>query len=213
MNQIPQRNYDYLFKIVIAGERRVGKSSLLDQFVNGKFSDNFISRMGIEFMISTLEINTKRIKLQIWDPSGGERCTPQRPSYYRRAHGMLVVYDITNRESFIDVDMQIANLRNYGYLNISIVLVGNKCDQEDLRQVSREEGELKAKEVGAMFMETSAKDATNVKAAFEMLAADCLLKVESESFERALPSMKAIKLTEKANKSDNGEIIKYNVCC
>ena len=174
MNEIPKRNYDYLFKIVMLGDRAVGKTNLMNQFVNGEFSDDNTPRIGFDFLQSTLEINTKTIRLQIWDFHPSERFTNAPPTYYRGTYGIIVVYDVTNRRSFANVDKWIADIRIKGHPNLSILLLGNKCDQKNRRQVSREEGERKAKEFGAMFKETSAKDATNVKTVFNILAVDIL---------------------------------------
>ena len=160
---------DYLFKVLLIGNSGVGKSSLLLRFADDVFTDNFMPTIGVDFKIRTIEVDGKTIKLQIWDTAGQERFKTITSSYYKGAHGIIVTYDITDRESFSAIENWMNEVEKHASDNISRILVGNKCDMADARQVSTDEGKELAEHYNVRFLETSAKDCKNVEEAFIMM--------------------------------------------
>ena len=161
--------YDLLFKILIIGDSGVGKSCLLLKFTDRYFNDSYISTIGVDFKIQTIQLNNKIIKLQIWDTAGQDRFKTITTSYYRGSHGIVIVYDITDKESFLNVRNWLAEVHKYASDNVKILLVGNKCDLEKDRQVSIQEGQELANKLNIPFIEASAKDSTNVQQLFVKL--------------------------------------------
>ena len=159
-------DYDYLFKVLIIGNSGVGKSCLLLRFADDMFSENYISTIGVDFKIRKIQQDGKTIKLQIWDTAGQERFKTITKSYYRGSNGIIVVYDITDRESFEQVAHWMSEIDNHANPNVCRLLVGNKADLVDERKVSVDEGEALAKQFGIPFMETSAKESSNVEKMF-----------------------------------------------
>ena len=152
----------------------MGKSCILLQFTDNKFRYQHELTIGVEFGAKTIDINGKSIKIQIWDTAGQEAFQAITRTYYKGAIGALLVYDITRRETFTHVTKWLDDVRTNSSKNVTVILIGNKKDLEDKRQVSYEEGEAFAKENGLMFLETSAKTAYNVVEAFN-LSAQCIL--------------------------------------
>ena len=152
----------------------VGKSCILLQFTDNKFRNQHELTIGVEFGAKTIQINGKSVKIQIWDTAGQEAFQAITRTYYKGAIGALLVYDITRKETFIHVTKWLEEVRNNSSKTITVILIGNKKDLEDKRQVSYEEGEAFAKENGLMFLETSAKTAYNVVESFN-LSAQCIL--------------------------------------
>ena len=155
--------YDHLFKILLIGSTGVGKSSLLVRFADDVFSDNFMPTIGVDFKIRTVEVDGKTIKLQIWDTAGQERFKTITSSYYKGAHGIIVVYDMTDRESFGKIQDWMQEIEKHASDNISRILIANKSDLEEKRQVTAEEGQELADHFCIRFLETSAKDSNNVE--------------------------------------------------
>mmetsp|Transcript_19548 Transcript_19548/g.21852 ORF Transcript_19548/g.21852 Transcript_19548/m.21852 type:complete len:203 (+) Transcript_19548:76-684(+) len=158
--------YKYLFKYIIVGDTAVGKSCLLLQFTDKRFQPVHDLTIGVEFGSRTITIDENQIKLQIWDTAGQEKFRSITRSYYRGAAGALLVYDITRRETFDHLQSWLEDCRRYSNQNIVIMLIGNKSDLENKRSVSKEEGQEFANKNGLTFLETSAKTAANVEAAF-----------------------------------------------
>ena len=152
----------------------VGKSCILLQFTDNKFRYQHELTIGVEFGAKTIDINGKSVKIQIWDTAGQEAFQAITRTYYKGAVGALLVYDITRRETFNHVTKWLDDVRTNSSKNVTVILIGNKKDLEDKRQVSYEEGEAFAKENGLMFLETSAKTAYNVVESFN-LSAQCIL--------------------------------------
>ena len=162
-------SYELLFKLVLVGDTCVGKTNIMKKYITNSFDIGSKSTVGVEFGSKILKIKDKQIKAQIWDTAGQERYKSITSAYYRGAKGAFVVYDITNKNSFQSVDKWIKDLKTNGDEKIIIILIGNKNDLENERQIKKEEGELKAKELEIGFMETSALTGNNVIEAFELL--------------------------------------------
>lgn len=160
---------DYSIKVVVVGDSGVGKSNILSRFVNNEFSSDCRATVGVELSTKTYKINGKVTKLHLWDTAGQERYKSITGSYYKGAKGALVVYDITNKESFERVDKWIKEIQEMGGKNINIVICGNKNDLEDSRQVSEEEGQDKGNNNNLLSIETSALKSTNIDEAFKKL--------------------------------------------
>ncbi|KAK2704320.1 ras-related protein Rab-8A-like [Artemia franciscana] len=174
------KTYDHLFKLLLIGDSGVGKTCILFRFSEDAFNSTFISTIGIDFKIRTIEIDGKRIKLQIWDTAGQERFRTITTAYYRGAMGIMLVYDITNERSFENIKNWVRNIEEHASSDVEKMILGNKCDMNDRRQVSKERGEQLALEYGIRFMETSAKASINVENAFITLARDIKLKTEKK---------------------------------
>uniref|UniRef100_T1IC95 Uncharacterized protein n=1 Tax=Rhodnius prolixus TaxID=13249 RepID=T1IC95_RHOPR len=174
------KTYDYLFKLLLIGDSGVGKTCILFRFSEENFNNTFISTIGIDFKIRTVELDGKKIKLQIWDTAGQERFRTITTAYYRGAMGIMLVYDITNEKSFDNIKNWIRNIEENATMDVEKMLLGNKCELNEKRQVSKERGEQLAIEYGIKFMETSAKASINVDEAFFMLARDIKSKTEKK---------------------------------
>ncbi|GMI74370.1 ARABIDOPSIS THALIANA RAB GTPASE HOMOLOG D1, RAB GTPASE HOMOLOG D1 [Hibiscus trionum] len=162
--------YDYLFKLLLIGDSSVGKSCLLLRFADDSYLDSYISTIGVDFKIRTVEMEGKIIKLQIWDTAGQERFRTITSSYYRGAHGIIIVYDVTDRESFNSVKQWLHEIDRYANDSVCKLLVGNKCDLVGKKVVDPQIAKAFADEIGIPFLETSAKDAINVEQAFLTMA-------------------------------------------
>lgn len=158
--------YEFIFKYIIIGDMGVGKSCLLHQFTDMKFLADSPHTIGVEFGTKIIEVMGKKIKLQIWDTAGQERFRAVTRSYYRGAAGALLVYDITRRATFNRLTSWLTDARNLTNPNTIIMLVGNKKDMEDARDVSYEEASAFAEQNGLIFLETSAKTGENVEDTF-----------------------------------------------
>lgn len=169
-NSYNTNEYDYLFKLLIIGDSGVGKSSLMNRFSDNIFNETFINTIGVDFKIRTINMDGKMIKLQIWDTAGQERFRTIVSSYYRGAHGIMVVFDITNKESFENIPMWCEEIKKYAADSIKKILIGNKSDFETKRQVVYSEAKELADSRNMEYIETSAKTALNVEKAFYDLA-------------------------------------------
>eukprot|EP00013_Stygamoeba_regulata_P018472 CAMPEP_0177670808 /NCGR_PEP_ID=MMETSP0447-20121125/24310_1 /TAXON_ID=0 /ORGANISM="Stygamoeba regulata, Strain BSH-02190019" /LENGTH=218 /DNA_ID=CAMNT_0019178043 /DNA_START=43 /DNA_END=699 /DNA_ORIENTATION=- len=176
-------SYSYLFKYIIIGDTGVGKSCLLLQFTDKRFQPVHDLTIGVEFGARMIDIAGKSIKLQIWDTAGQESFRSITRSYYRGAAGALLVYDITRRETFEHLASWLEDARQHSHSNMTIMLIGNKSDLVDRRAVSKAEGERFAEQNGLIFMETSAKTADNVEAAFINTAKMIYNKITANEFD------------------------------
>ena len=165
-----EESYDHIFKVLLLGNSDVGKSSLILRYVDQVWSDTFVPTIGVDFKVKTLEIDNKQIKMQIWDTAGQERFRNVISSYFRGSHGILLIYDITNRDSFKNLENWLTEIEKNASQNVLKILIGNKNDLVDDREIKAEEGQAFANRNGMQFIETSAKMNTNVTEAFEALA-------------------------------------------
>jgi len=176
-------SYAYLFKYIIIGDTGVGKSCLLLQFTDKRFQPVHDLTIGVEFGARMINIEDKQIKLQIWDTAGQESFRSITRSYYRGAAGALLVYDITRRETFSHLSSWLEDARKHSNKDMTIMLIGNKSDDVQKRQVSFEEGQAFAQEHGLEFLETSAKTADNVQEAFVNTAGEIYRKIKEGIFD------------------------------
>uniref|UniRef100_A0A672ZR13 RAB41, member RAS oncogene family n=1 Tax=Sphaeramia orbicularis TaxID=375764 RepID=A0A672ZR13_9TELE len=160
------------FKLVFLGEQSVGKTSLITRFMYDSFDNTYQATIGIDFLSKTMYLEDRTVRLQLWDTAGQERFRSLIPSYIRDSTIAVVVYDITNLNSFQQTSKWIDDVRTERGSDVIIMLVGNKTDLADKsRQITTEEGEQRAKELNVMFIETSAKTGYNVKQLFRRVAA------------------------------------------
>jgi len=164
--------YDYLFKLLLIGDSGVGKSCLLLRFADDTYTESYISTIGVDFKIRTIQLEGKTIKLQIWDTAGQERFRTITSSYYRGAHGIIVVYDVTEMETFNNVKQWLHEIDRYATEGVNKLLVGNKSDLISKRVVDTATAKDLADSLSIPFLETSAKSATNVEQAFMTMAGE-----------------------------------------
>jgi len=157
-------------KIVLLGDQSVGKTSLITRFMYDTFDNTYQATIGIDFLSKTMYLEDRTVRLQLWDTAGQERFRSLIPSYIRDSSVAIVVFDITNRTSFLSTTKWIEDVRSERGNDVIIVLVGNKADLSDKRQVTLEEATAKSTELNVMFMETSAKAGHNVKSLFKKIA-------------------------------------------
>ena len=169
-----KQDYEFIFKVLLIGNSNVGKSSLFLKFVDDIWNDTFVPTIGVDFKIKTFEIDTKKIKMQIWDTAGQERFKNIIASYYRGAHGILLLYDVTDKDSFKNLSNWLIEIEKNSSKNVIKVLIGNKTDLEDKRVISKNQGKDFADTYGLKFVETSVKKNINVKEAFETLGRELM---------------------------------------
>uniref|UniRef100_H0XA20 small monomeric GTPase n=1 Tax=Otolemur garnettii TaxID=30611 RepID=H0XA20_OTOGA len=174
------KTYDYLFKLLLIGDSGVGKTCVLFRFSEDAFNSTFISTIGIDFKIRTIELDGKRIKLQIWSCALLLGLLLLRTCHLLGTCGIMLVYDITNEKSFDNIRNWIRNIEEHASADVEKMILGNKCDVNDRRQVSKERGEKLALDYGIKFMETSAKANINVENAFFTLARDIKAKMDKK---------------------------------
>ena len=168
--------YDYLFKILLIGDSGVGKTSLLFRYVEDVFNPEFQSTIGVDFKICTLAIDGRQVKMQLWDTAGQDRFRNIVASYYRGAHGIILVYDVSSQASFENIQNWMEEAQKHLNEHIPRLLVGNKVDMSP-HEVSTEAGESFAKSHHMGFIETSAKSAVNVRELFEQMVRGILSKL------------------------------------
>ena len=197
--------YDYIYKILIIGDSGVGKSSILLNFTKNIFTDSFISTIGVDFKVKTISIEDKIVKLQIWDTAGQERFKTITSSYYRGGHGVIIVFDLTNRNSFENVSIWLNEIKSFNGNDIPKLLVGNKSDLKEEREVSKTEIEEFIEQNELSYLETSSKDSINIYNIFESISLDIKNKnIVPENFLK----MHNINQIEDENKKK-----KQDTCC
>ena len=173
-------SYEFMFKVVLVGDMSVGKTNIIAKYLKNDFSEDYKTTIGVEFHSKIAKVEGHVVKAQIWDTCGQERFKSITDSYYRGAKGAFVVYDITRKNTFESVDSWISALRSAADKNLNIIIIGNKSDLEDQRQVETEQGEEKAQNNEAAFMETSAYSGDNIDKAFDNMITDVYNKCKSE---------------------------------
>jgi len=163
---------DMMMKLLLLGDSGVGKTCLLLRFADDVFNDTFISTIGIDFKHKNIDIDGRKIKLQIWDTAGQEKYRTITSAYYRSAQGILLCYDVTDEKSFNNVANWVRNIDEHANASVNRVLVGNKCDMPEKRVISTERGKALAAKYGIKFFETSARANQGVTEAFMALTKD-----------------------------------------
>uniref|UniRef100_A0A3P9Q8D2 Ras-related protein Rab-19 n=1 Tax=Poecilia reticulata TaxID=8081 RepID=A0A3P9Q8D2_POERE len=170
-------SFDFLFKIILVGDSDVGKTCMVQRFKSGLFIEKQQNTIGVDFTVRTLDIDGKKVKMQVWDTAGQERFRTITQSYYRSAHGAMVAYDISRRSTFESVPHWIREVEQYGAASVVVILVGNKSDLHAQRQVLFEDAcTLAEKNSLLAALETSAKEAQNIEAAFILMARELLAR-------------------------------------
>ena len=199
-----EENYDYIMKLILLGDSSVGKTNILTKYLKNFFDPDSKATVGVEFGTKSVEIEGKKIKVQIWDTAGEERYKSITSTYYKGAKGAFIVYDITRKITFESIDKWIGDLKNNGDENIIIYLVGNKNDLNDKREVDKNEAMNKAEKYNIAFMETSALSGDNIQKIFQ----DLIEKVYVNFFRNSKANKekevnKGIELNKNNKENDN----------
>ena len=161
--------YEIMVKVVLVGDSGVGKTNIMSKYLKNQFREDSKATVGVEFGSKQFTVENHQIKAQIWDTAGQERYKAITSAYYKGAKGAFVVYDITRKNTFETVNKWVSDISAAADKKITLILIGNKNDLEDQRQVTKEMGEEKAKELGLAFMETSACSGENLDKAFQLM--------------------------------------------
>nr|CAA98182.1 RAB11F [Lotus japonicus] len=206
---------DYLFKAVLIGDSGVGKSNLISRFAKDEFRLDSKPTIGVEFAYRNIKVRDKLIKAQIWDTAGQERFRAITSSYYRGALGPMLVYDITRRPTFMNVIKWLHELREFGNEDMVVVLVANKSDLVQSREVEKEEGEEFAEIEGLCFMETSALQNLNVEEAFLEMITKIHDIISQKSLETKMngPTTLSVPIGKEIQVADEVTATKQANCC
>jgi len=203
------REYDHLFKLLIIGDSGVGKSSLLLRFADNTFSGSYITTIGVDFKIRTVEIGGEKVKLQIWDTAGQERFRTITSTYYRGTHGVIVVYDVQSAESFVNVKRWLHEIEQ-NCDSVNRILVGNKDDSPDKKVVETTDAQKFANQINVSLFETSAKDNKNVEEMFTEITRQ-VLQTKKNSQNAANSPSDTVKITKNRKAKKKGG--KDGGCC
>ena len=196
--------FDHLFKILLIGDSGVGKTCLMFRFSDSKFQESYISTIGVDFKMKTLQVDEKKIRLQIWDTAGQERFRTITSSYYRGANGIIVIFDITEEDSFENVKHWLSEIERYATDGVVKMLVGNKCDMVEQRAVERAIAEEVAGGLGVPFYEASAKTAENVEEIFQSMARSILAVTKDTSGAAPAPGAGGVAVAGSAGAAPSG---------
>ena len=198
--------YDYLFKILLVGDSGVGKSSLLFRYSDQAFIQNHIPTIGVDFKIRTIVMEGKTIKVQIWDTAGQERFKAISQTFYKGAHGIFLVYDVTNSDSFYNISKWNEDVEKYGTEDVKRVIVGNKSDLFN-KMVDFDSGQKVSDALGVPFVETSAKQNCNVDQAFLTM-----VKGIKQTVEKRINKENTLDVVN-VGKGDKNEVISQSCLC
>ena len=173
-------NYEMMFKVVLVGDSFVGKTNIMSKYLKNEFHEDSKATVGVEFGSKQFNVEGHIIKAQIWDTAGQERYKAITSAYYKGAKGAFVVYDITRKSSFDSIDKWINDLTSAADKKLTVVVIGNKSDLEDQRQITKEQGQEKASKLEVAFLETSAFSGENLDKAFEMMINEVYKKCHEE---------------------------------
>ncbi|BES90494.1 ras-related protein [Nesidiocoris tenuis] len=193
------REYDHLFKLLIIGDSGVGKSSLLLRFSDNTFTGNYITTIGVDFKIRTIEIDGEKVKLQIWDTAGQERFRTITSTYYRGTHGVIVVYDVSSGDTFANVKRWLHEIDQNCEI-VNKILVGNKNDSIERKVVLTEDAQRFADQMAIQLFETSAKDNINVEEMFMAITRQVLRTKKERKERQAIQNSDTVNL-RKPNKN------------
>ena len=173
-------NYDQLVKLLLIGDSGTGKSSILLRFADDSFTESFLATIGVDFKIRTIDFGGKIVKLQIWDTAGEERFRTITSSYYRGAHGIFVVYDTSDENTYRSVPQWLEEIKKYAREDVSVMLMGAKCDLATTKKVNFSKAKEFANSKGILFAELSAKYSINIDQAFYEMVSDIQSKMVTE---------------------------------
>ena len=216
--------FDLIFKIVIIGDSGVGKTNLIGRYLKNEYKEDSKATVGVEFGEKKYEINGLKIKAQIWDTAGQERYRAITSMYYKGAKGGLIVFDLSSKSTFQNVEKWFNEIKKTADPTINLILIGNKSDLKDKRQISTEEGENKAKEMNVPYLETSALNADNVDKAFDLIIQEITKKMKKEIEEEEYEEndihddnkIQDVKENKTINLNTNNKVSKGNLkenCC
>ncbi|XP_041810200.1 ras-related protein Rab-15-like [Chelmon rostratus] len=210
------KQYDVLFRLLLLGDSGVGKTCMLRRFTESEFDPAHISTIGVDFKMKTLEIDGIKVRVQIWDTAGQERYQTITKQYYRRAQGIIFVYDITNKPSFQHLAKWASDVDEYAPDMVQRILVGNKSDEEHRRQVTKDQGSKLAETYGMEFFETSASTSSNINESFTRVA-ELVLQAHKRDLDTLLGSLddylEKVALEEEKGSEDAADSSRKTCAC
>ena len=199
-------NYELMVKVVIVGDSGVGKTNIMSKYLKNEFHEDSKATVGVEFGSKQFNIQGHQVKAQIWDTAGQERYKAITSAYYKGAKGAFIVYDISRKNTFDSISRWVSDITATADKKITLILIGNKSDLEDQRQVTKEQGEEKAKEFGLAFLETSASSGDNLEKAFSLMINEvykkCQEDINAETDDNVVDQGKDITLNKPAGKTE-----------
>ena len=199
-------NYELMVKVVIVGDSGVGKTNIMSKYLKNEFHEDSKATVGVEFGSKQFNIQGHQVKAQIWDTAGQERYNAITSAYYKGAKGAFIVYDISRKNTFDSISRWVSDITATADKKITLILIGNKSDLEDQRQVTKEQGEEKAKEFGLAFLETSASSGDNLEKAFSLMINEvykkCQEDINAETDDNVVDQGKDITLNKPAGKTE-----------
>ena len=200
------QEYDFIMKLILVGDSGVGKTNILSKYLKNDFDPDSKATVGVEFGTKNIEIDNKRIKVQIWDTAGQERYKSITSTYYKGAKGAFIVYDITRKSTFDNIDKWIGDLKNNGDENMIVYLVGNKSDLNDMREVRKDEAMTKSEKFNIAFSETSALYGDNIHKIFQDLMEKVYINFyRNVNTNREKEINKGVDLNEESNEKNNNQ--------